>query len=102
AAAAECRLIVFGWLLVERLRDNSDAENRLARLVQHLHLPLGIFRELARNAARHVGADGGQLLPGSIAIGAFGALIGAARVAAILDAEEVKRHGRTNRCRWPP
>jgi hypothetical protein len=65
-------------VLVQRFPDNADAENRLPGLVQQFQVPLGVLLELARNAARHVGAHGGQFFPGRIAVGTFGAVIGGA------------------------
>lgn len=83
--------------LVQRLRHKADSKNRLPGLVQKLHFPLGVFFELAGNSADDIGANAGQLVPGSIAIGKLGALIGSAGIAAISDAEEIEWHGIT-RC----
>src|SRR5216683_2458817 len=81
----------------ERFGNDANAKNRLLGLVQQFEVPLGIFRKLTGNAGGHVGADGGQLTPGRITIGAFGAVLGGARVPAISNAKEIERHG-LNRC----
>src|SRR5947207_1708737 len=81
----------------ERFGNDANAKNRLLGLIQQFQVPLGVFRKLAGNAGGHVGADGGQLTPGRITIGALGAVIGGARVPAVSNAKEIERHG-LNRC----
>ncbi len=63
---------------VQRFGYDPDAEDGPLRLVEQLHVPLGILLELACDACRHVGAGVGQRLPRSIAIGALGPEFGRA------------------------
>src|ERR1700758_4717562 len=51
-------------IVPRRLRHDADAEYRLLGLIQQFELPFGIFRQLAQDAAGHVGADIGHLFPG--------------------------------------
>src|SRR5579864_7422548 len=77
---------------VERLGDDADAEDRTLCLVEQLHLPLGVLRELARDHGGHVGTGRGQGLPGGVAIDAFGAVFGSSGISAVADAKEIERH----------
>jgi hypothetical protein len=79
--------------LIQRFRDQADSENRLFGFVQKLHLPFGVFSEFAGNAADHIAANAGQLLPCGIPIGNFGAEVRSAGVLTISDVEKILRHG---------
>ena len=83
--------------LIQRFRDKTNSKNRFFGLVQKLHLPFGVFLEFAGNAADHIAANAGQLFPGGIAVGKFGAVIGSPGVPAISDAKKIERHG-MHRC----
>jgi hypothetical protein len=72
--------------LLQRFRDQANPEHGLPGLVEELHLPLGVFPEFAGNAADHVAANPGQLLPGGIVVGQFGAMVQCARAGLISDA----------------
>src|SRR6516165_6639740 len=78
--------------VVQRFRDDADAEHRALLLVEQLHLPFRILPELARDPGGHVGAGARQRAPSIIAVGAFGAELRCAGVAAVADAKEVERH----------
>src|SRR5689334_3275806 len=91
-AGKPLRLAANVTALVERLGDDADPEDRPLGFVEQLHLPLRILRQLARNSGRHIGAGGGQGLPGCVAIGTFGAAFRSAGISAIANTEKVKRH----------
>jgi hypothetical protein len=78
---------------IRKFRPETDSKNGPFGLVQKLHFPLGILFELAANFADQVGANAGQLVPGSVAIGKLDALFGSPGVAPVSDAKEKKRHG---------
>src|SRR5437667_25226 len=77
---------------IQRFGNDPNAEDGSLRLIEQLHMPLGILLELAGNACRHVGTGAGQGLPGSIAVGAFGPEFRCAGVATVSDAEKIERH----------
>src|ERR1700738_1274261 len=78
--------------LIQRLRDQANSKNRLPRLVQELHLPFGVFDELAGNVAHHVAANTRHFLPCGNAVGKFRAVIADAGMRAMSDTEEIERH----------
>src|ERR1700730_9350874 len=77
---------------IQRFGNDPNAEDGPLRLIEQLHIPLGILLELAGNACRHVGTGVGQCLPGSIVVGAFGPEFGRAGVTTISDTEKIERH----------
>jgi hypothetical protein len=88
-------LFAGGWFrcaAVQRIRYQANPENRLLALIQKLHLPLRIPPELAADSANHLGAGTGQLLPGSIVVGQFDALLRRAGITAISNPKEIERH----------
>jgi hypothetical protein len=82
---------------VRRFHHQADSENRSFGLIQKLHLPFGVLLEFSGNAADDPGTNAGQLFPGGMVIGKFGALIARAGEAAVADPKKIERHGMT-RC----
>jgi hypothetical protein len=91
-----------GRSLIQRLRDQPDSEDGLSGFIQQLHLPFGVFDQLAGNVADHVAADTGHFLPRCVPVEKFRTLVADAGLLAILDAEEEDRHGVITNAERPP
>src|SRR5262245_33207548 len=79
----------------DRFGNQPNPQYGLARGVEQLHAPLAVLRQAACDPAEEIGADPPHLAPFRLMALEFHSLDRGASIAAVTDAEEILRHGRT-------